>query len=278
MMYVVSDIHNKYDSLMALLKKVNFSKDDTLVINGDIIDREGDAVAVIKFVLEHQEQIHFIIGNHEQLFIDAYETGELLKPLHKKIKRGFFGKRIEVFKHDNETVDHWLNSGGMHTLDGMIGHTLSTGEDIINEFYNYLIKQKYYRIIGDNLFVHASPNIYGPTFDRGELVEWMKEQQPEKILWDRNFYEKGMLGGGVKDIPMNIFIGHTSVVKSRNHRRFGIKRASSKLYPSGYKIVNTDFSSTGQDKSLALYSVDKNELYHKIYDEIVTVTDKGIKR
>lgn len=41
MMYVVSDIHNKYDSLMDLLDKVKFSKEDTLVINGDLIDREG---------------------------------------------------------------------------------------------------------------------------------------------------------------------------------------------------------------------------------------------
>ncbi|MGL4760669.1 MAG: metallophosphoesterase [Sarcina sp.] len=277
MMYVASDIHNNYDSLKALLNKVNFSKNDTLVINGDLIDREGDAVKVIQFVLENREQIQFIIGNHEQLFIDAYETGELLKPLHKKIKRTFFGKRVEVFKHDNETVDHWLNSGGMHTLDAMIGHTLETGENIINEFYNYLKEQKYYRILGDNLFVHASPNIYGPTFDRGELIEWMKDQKPEKLLWNRDFYEEGMLGGDVKDIPMNIYIGHTSVVKSRNHRRFGVKRASSKTYPSGYKIVNTDFSSTSKDKSMALYSVEKDILYHKMYDDIVTVTKKGIK-
>lgn len=277
MMYVASDIHNNYDSLMALLEKVNFSKDDTLVINGDLIDREGDAVKVIQFVLENREQIQFIVGNHEQLFIDAYETGELLKPLHKKLKRTFFGKRVEVFKHDNETVDHWLNSGGMHTLDAMIGYTLETGENIINEFYNYLKEQRYYRIIGDNLFVHASPNIYGPTFDRGELIEWMKDQNPEKLLWNRDFYEDGMLGGDVKDIPMNIFIGHTSVVKSRNHRRFGVKRACSKVYPSGYKIINTDFSSTSQDKSMALYSIEKDILYHKMYDDIVTVTKKGIR-
>ena len=38
MRYVVSDIHGNYELLVKLLKKINFSEDDTLFVLGDVID------------------------------------------------------------------------------------------------------------------------------------------------------------------------------------------------------------------------------------------------
>ena len=37
--YVVSDIHNDADRFKLLLEKINFSKDDILIVAGDIFDR-----------------------------------------------------------------------------------------------------------------------------------------------------------------------------------------------------------------------------------------------
>ena len=37
--YVVSDIHGEDDRFHAMLQKINFSKEDTLYILGDVVDR-----------------------------------------------------------------------------------------------------------------------------------------------------------------------------------------------------------------------------------------------
>ena len=42
--YVVSDIHNDADGFKELLKKMAFSSDDLLIINGDIFDRGDEPV------------------------------------------------------------------------------------------------------------------------------------------------------------------------------------------------------------------------------------------
>lgn len=268
MIYVVSDIHNKYDSFMTLLDEVKFSPEDTLIINGDAIDRSGHAAKVIKFILDHKEQIHFVIGNHEHMFIDAYETGELFKPMVKHTKKKLFGRKSEVKRHENEKVDQWFYVGGMQTFDSMVRYRLNTGVDILNNFYNYLKEQKDHFVLGDNLFVHASPKLYKMTDNKEDLIKWVEEHPTKDLIWDREFYEKAILKGQIKSIPMNIFIGHTSVVKSRNHRIYGIRKAYRRNFKNGYSIINTDFSSDKDDESLALYCLDTGKLYRKLYDDI----------
>ena len=39
MRYVVSDIHGNYDLFVKLLRKINFSKSDTMFVCGDVIDK-----------------------------------------------------------------------------------------------------------------------------------------------------------------------------------------------------------------------------------------------
>ena len=46
--YVVSDIHNDTDRFKLLLEKINFSKDDILIVAGDIFDR-GDQPVELYF-------------------------------------------------------------------------------------------------------------------------------------------------------------------------------------------------------------------------------------
>lgn len=269
MIYVISDIHNKYDAFMKLLEKVEFSADDILIINGDAIDRSGHAARIIKFILEHKEQIRFVLGNHEKLFVDAYETGELFTPMVKQTKKGFFGRTSEVKRHENEKVDQWFYVGGMQTFDSMIRYRLNTGRDILNDFYNYLKEQPNHLVIDDNLFVHAGPSIYNMPSTKEQLVTWVKAQSTNDLVWDREFYERAILKGQVKDIPMNIFIGHTSVVKSKSHRIYGIKKAYRRDYKNGNSIINTDFSSDKEDESLAIYCLDTGKLYRKLYDDIL---------
>lgn len=62
--YVVSDIHNDFNGFKKLLNKINFSKDDILIINGDIFDR-GDKPVELYFEILKHENIYVIQGNHD---------------------------------------------------------------------------------------------------------------------------------------------------------------------------------------------------------------------
>lgn len=51
--YVVSDIHNDVTGFKELLDKIAFSKDDLLIINGDIFDRGDEPVDLYFEILKH---------------------------------------------------------------------------------------------------------------------------------------------------------------------------------------------------------------------------------
>jgi len=51
--YVVSDIHNDASGFKELLDKIAFSKDNLLIINGDIFDRGDEPVDLYFEILKH---------------------------------------------------------------------------------------------------------------------------------------------------------------------------------------------------------------------------------
>ena len=71
--YVVSDIHNDATVFKELLDKIAFSKDDLLIINGDIFDRGDEPVDLYFEILKHSN-IQVVKGNH-----DIWLAREILK-------------------------------------------------------------------------------------------------------------------------------------------------------------------------------------------------------
>lgn len=60
--YVVSDIHNDASGFKELLDKIAFSKDNLLIINGDIFDRGDEPVDLYFEILKHSN-IQVVQGN-----------------------------------------------------------------------------------------------------------------------------------------------------------------------------------------------------------------------
>ena len=89
----IGDIHGCATALRALLSSLELATEDTLVILGDAIDRGPDSRNVLDQLLTIRQSCHFvpILGNHEQMLLDATE-GRV--PLHD-----------------------WLMHGGAETLD-----------------------------------------------------------------------------------------------------------------------------------------------------------------
>ena len=62
--YAISDIHNDADGFIEMLKVIDFSDDDTLILDGDIFDR-GDKPVELYFEILKHPNIYAIQGNHD---------------------------------------------------------------------------------------------------------------------------------------------------------------------------------------------------------------------
>lgn len=65
---MISDIHNDYKRLLAILKKIKFSESDHLYVLGDVFDRAGteaDPVGVYFTLLGLEDRCSFVMGNHD---------------------------------------------------------------------------------------------------------------------------------------------------------------------------------------------------------------------
>lgn len=74
--YVMSDIHGNLFTLSKMLKKIEFSNKDRLIIIGDIIDRGKYSLELLAFAHD-KENVELLMGNHEYMMTNFYKS----KPL-----------------------------------------------------------------------------------------------------------------------------------------------------------------------------------------------------
>ena len=198
--YVVSDIHGNFNTLKRLLRHINFTEEDTLIINGDILDRGSQILEIIKFVFS-VPNVELIIGNHEFMFINAYETGVLTK---------FFNNS---YKHDNDIVESWLNNGGMETVKTLVKYSIEDRENKFEKLYNFLKERPYYVARGNNIITHAGPSNKLKSFRKTEVIENLCSLEKSDLVWDRYFHLNAIRFDFCKldNLDCNIIVGHTTI-------------------------------------------------------------------
>lgn len=76
--YVVGDIHGTYTKLYEQLDAIGFNKEtDRLFCVGDLIDRGMESEHVLDFL--SLPYVHAVMGNHEQMCIDAFNEGGAIR-------------------------------------------------------------------------------------------------------------------------------------------------------------------------------------------------------
>ncbi len=103
MIYVCSDLHGyPLTAFKELLKSVGFTKNDTLYILGDVIDRRGDGgVEMLSWIIR-QKNVKMIMGNHERMLLDC---------------KGIFDKSRGLRTDDVLALDDYLYNGGAVTIE-----------------------------------------------------------------------------------------------------------------------------------------------------------------
>lgn len=66
--YVMSDIHGCYDAFIEMLEKIEFSKNDQLVLAGDYIDRGPKSYEMLNWLEDAPDNILCLKGNHDAEF------------------------------------------------------------------------------------------------------------------------------------------------------------------------------------------------------------------
>ncbi|NEP16857.1 MAG: serine/threonine protein phosphatase [Leptolyngbya sp. SIO4C1] len=121
----IGDVHGHYDSLMHLIEAVSLEADDRLFFVGDLIDRGPQSYQVVEFIRSHQYPC--VLGNHEQLLVEAFPKGEAHMP----------------------SFQGWLYSGGQATLASY------RNIDVLFEHIHWIKTLPFYLDLGDIWLVHA---------------------------------------------------------------------------------------------------------------------------
>lgn len=174
MKIAISDIHGCIKTFKALLSKLGFSKNDTLFLLGDYIDRGPDSKGVIDYIWELQSEnydVRCLRGNHDQMMLDALFSMKWQRT--------------------------WLHNGGWTTIESFDAKLLS---EIPIQYFNFFKEMPYYFEEDEYLLVHAGLNFMedDPLSDK------------EAMLWERNWdhkIDKEWLGNRI------IIHGHTPIKK-----------------------------------------------------------------
>ena len=178
MRYVVSDIHGNYELLVKLLKKINFSEDDTLFVLGDVIDKGKDVQKLLNLLFgELRDNSVVLAGNHE------YELIKLVTDL------------IVKDASDDVILSECKKFLGVENLN------LQDVDDIMNMSYTHEED--------DFILVHA-----GIPFDiKGNPIPL--EQAPiEDLVYDRRFKNENFLPPNTKCV----IFGHTPTFYIDGHK------------------------------------------------------------
>ncbi|MFA7083204.1 MAG: metallophosphoesterase family protein [Arcobacteraceae bacterium] len=162
--YIISDVHGCYKTLLALIEQFPYKQNSKIVFVGDLVDRGENSYNVVQFVMENNYDC--VKGNHEDMLL---EYGSITK---------------------DETLakiaKHWLNScGGNETIK-----SYKNNEDYIKH-YDYLdslpiyIEYKDYKTENSRYLV-VSHSAIGTVWEcKDSQYEIDKDIFESHILWSR---------------------------------------------------------------------------------------------
>ena len=143
----LGDIHGCDVAFDVLLSKLELTADDTLVVLGDAVDRGPGTRQVIDRLIQLQQacRLIFIIGNHEEMMLDAIDGGGWLSG--------------------------WIDFGGHETLESYGGEL----DQIPEEHIEFLKSGRSYFKTDTEIFIHATLDPAVP----------LAEQRPECLRWNK---------------------------------------------------------------------------------------------
>jgi serine/threonine protein phosphatase 1 len=168
--YAVGDIHGRLDLMVSLAEAIEADDrqrgpaDTTVILLGDLVDRGPDSAGVITAAKMWAKQRHlrFIAGNHEEMFLDSFESVETLRHFIK------YGGKETLLSYPIDPEAY--TAAEIEDVQVMMRDAVPQDDiDFLSEFEDTIR-------IGDYVFVHAGIHPDLPLEEqRTSQLRWIRE-------------------------------------------------------------------------------------------------------
>ena len=174
MTYVMSDIHGQYEKYVAMLKKIEFSDDDTLYVLGDIVDRGEEPMRILSDMSMRANVIP-LMGNHEHMaqYVLSAVNVEITD---ESIKTNW---TLDIVR----AIREWYENGGYLTSRDFSRLDLDDRESILDYLRDFSFYEEV--TVGENTFILIHGGL--PDFSPEKPLD---EYHPIQTLYARTDYGK----------------------------------------------------------------------------------------
>ena len=155
----IGDVHGCLDELQLLVDKVNPTKEDLLVLLGDLVDRGPDSEGVIQYLVQLQKELllYSVMGNHDEKLV-RYHYHKLLQLQNSSYKipmrhNATYDQMSESSLEFLANAPHAIfipNEGTDRTYPICLVHA-GLGPGVFNQAPNAFVRNRYFtRNIKDN--------------------------------------------------------------------------------------------------------------------------------
>ena len=173
----IGDIHGCLHPLKKLIRQIKPEAEDQLLFLGDMIDRGNHSKEVIDFLIELSSRYscHFLMGNHELMFLDYL---------------------------DNCSSDNWLGNGGQATL---ASYNSLDGCDLEEEHLLFIRNCRHFIETEHYFFTHGGLD---PELSIKDNIRYYK---PEEFCWQRVHMRTTFLESNNYKWEKTVVCGHTAI-------------------------------------------------------------------
>lgn len=173
MIYVLSDVHGRFDKYRAMLRTINLRPEDTLYVLGDVVDRGPEPMKILLDMMARANVVP-ILGNHE--FMAAYCLKFLMKEIADETLPELDGTRWAA-------LQEWLAgaNGGQDTLDDFRRLSPEDRLDVLDYLDEFSLYEELSVAGEDYLLVHAGLGNFSPNRP-------LEDYRPDELILGRPDY------------------------------------------------------------------------------------------
>lgn len=249
--FVISDIHGRLAELKELLKKVEFSKNDMLIVLGDTIDKGNEGfrslIFLMKILPDQGFHVRILMGNHEDMWYHMASKGASDKDKLNRLRSNFSSLKGDMKSFSKE---------GRKLMEELMGNWSNSIEEWENlkQTERELILEGMRKQFGEpRILVLQFSSFYGVFSHTANFKKKWQNQTLSDLTWNEEIDEFDteylMSFSNYLKIPIEkivVFIGHIG------ERFFGIHK--NYICMDNNKVNN-------KSNSLKSYCIEEKKMY-----------------